>query len=249
MKVSVLLPARNEESVIGKMVRMILAIYYKWVIEVIVVDDGSTDRTAAIVKAIARHDPRVRLIKRSAPHGVGLAIRDGLAQVSPKADYVFSLDADFLRNIPDLEDFFLLARGYDGLIGSRYIQKDSLVHYPLLKRFFNRTFHLLVRLIYGVRVHDLTNNFKLYKKEVFNKLPLTSSGYAINAETGLYPVLLGYKIKELPVTWYARTQDMGQSKFLLLKVAPEYIKVLLRASRFMKEKRGTIVKLFARLTK
>lgn len=231
MNVSVIIPARNEQENIGKMVRMILALYHEFVNEIIVVDDGSTDDTKSIVADIAGKDRRVKLIGRHPPHGVGLALRKGLEHVSKNADYVFTLDADFIRNIPDLEDFFLNIKNYDGIVGSRYLERYSLIRYPLLKRFANRTFHLLVRLFLGIKHTDLTNNFKLYKRKIFAHVPLTSHDYAINAETGIYPILLGYKIKELPVIWYARGRAMGSSKFHLLQVAPSYVKVLLKAMK------------------
>jgi dolichol-phosphate mannosyltransferase len=234
-KTSLILPARNEEDNIRKMATMTLALYSNYIKEIIVVDDGSTDKTAEIVRSIHRKDKRVKLIRRGPPHGVGLAIRDGLRHVSKKAEYVFTLDADFVRNIPDLEDFFVNIKRYDGLIGSRYLEENSLIYYPPLKKFFNRIFHLLVNLIFGIHRSDITNNFKLYKKEIFNSLKLTSDNYAINAETGLYPLLLGFNIKELPVIWFTRDRNMGTSKFNLLKVAPGYIKVLINAIRIRRK--------------
>lgn len=230
MIVSLLIPARNERDVIGKMVRMTLAVYPDVIRHVIVVDDGSTDTTAAVVGKLASRDKRIILIKRLPPHGVGLAIREGLRHIPEDTTHILTMDADFIRNIPDLEEFFAAIGKYDGIIGSRYLAPHSLIRYPLLKKFFNRAFHLLVRMRYGVKLHDLTNNFKLYKKDIFARLPLTADGFAVNAQTGLYPVLLGYHITELPVTWFARERDMGYSKFKLLTVAPGYWKALLEAA-------------------
>ncbi len=230
MKVSVIIPARNEQQVIGRMVKMILAVYPQYVKQVIVVNDGSVDHTKKIVASIAAEDKRVLLVNRiKNPHGVGLALKEGLKHVNPSCDYIFTLDADFIRNIPDLEDFFQKIDKYDGLIGSRYMEKNSLIRYPTLKKIFNRLFHFLVRILFQIKNKDLTNNFKLYKKEIFQSIKLTAADYSINAETGLYPILSGYKIGELPVTWYARDRNMGSSKFQLLQVAPSYVRVLLRA--------------------
>lgn len=237
--VSVIIPARNEEENIGKMVRMILAIYSQSVIEIIVINDGSIDKTANIVSSIASRDKRVKLVHQKPHHGVGLALRKGLEHVSSRSSYILSIDADFIRNIPDLEDFFVNMKDYDGLIGSRYLEKNSLVHYPFLKKVCNRTFHLIVRLIFGIKQTDLTNNFKLYKKEVFQRLPLSSPDYAINAETGLYPVLLGYRIGELPVLWFTRSRNMGTSKFRLLQVAPGYLKVLINALKIKQREKNS----------
>jgi glycosyltransferase involved in cell wall biosynthesis len=214
------------------MVIMLLSVYGKWITHVIVVDDCSTDRTAKLVRSMAEKDNRIILISRTPPGGVGLAIREGLKAVPRSTTHILTMDADFIRNIPDLFDFFDRIDGLDGLIGSRYIAPHSLVRYPLFKKFCNRLFHLVVRLIFGVNHKDLTNNFKLYKKSVYKSLPLTKDNFAVNAETGLYPVLLGYDIREIPVTWYAREEDMGLSKFNILKVASGYVSVIIEALSF-----------------
>jgi len=244
MKVALIIPARNEEKNIAKMVTMTLAIYDSYINQVIVVNDASSDNTAKIVAKIGKKDKRIKLINRKSPPGVGLALREGLRHVSSDCDYILTMDADFIRNIVDLQEFFEKIKDYDGLIGSRYLEKYSLVHYPFFKRFFNRMFHILVFLFLGIRNKDLTNNFKLYKKEIFDHIQLTANDFAINAETGLYPILLGYKIGELPVTWYARERDMGQSKFQLLKFAPSYIRVLLQAANISDKKSAKILNIF-----
>ena len=230
MKVAVVIPARNEEEVIGKMLSLLIAVYDKIISQIVVVNDGSHDRTAGIVSQAARGDRRIKLINRRPPHGVGFALREGLTHVTPQADYILTIDADFIRNIPDLTDFFSHIGKYDGLIGSRYKDPYSLIRYPFFKKVANRAFHWLVRFFLGVKHSDLTNNFKLYRKQVFDNLALTAGDYAVNAETGLYPILMGYNIGELPVTWFARDRSMGRSKFKLLSVAPGYARILLRAS-------------------
>jgi dolichol-phosphate mannosyltransferase len=237
---SVIIPAHNEEETIGKMVRMLHALYHQYIREIIIVNDASKDKTSQVIRNLSKKIKCVKLINRHSPSGVGLALRDGLRKVSGKSKYVLTLDADFIRNLSDLEDFFLKIKDYDGLIGSRYREKNSLVNYPGLKKFFNRSFHLIARFLYGIKHKDLTNNFKLYKKEVFNSLPLSSDDYAINAETGLYPVLMGYNIGEIPVIWFARSRNMGVSKFKLFSVAPGYIKVLLRAFNIKKKVRSSL---------
>lgn len=247
LNVTAVIPAKNEEATIGKMVRIILSVYPKYIGHVIVVNDGSTDATANQVRKIMRDDKRIILVNRSFPQGVGFALREGIKKVPAETTHILTLDADFVRNIPDLEEFFDQIDRFDGLIGSRYMEKYSLIRYPRLKKLFNRLFHLLTKYLYGVQSTDLTNNFKLYKKEVFDALPLTASDYAINAETGLYPILLGYRIGELPVAWYARGRNMGVSKFHLLKVAPGYINVLIRAAKLATKPSTPLFKLFQKL--
>lgn len=244
MRTVVILPAHNEESVIAKMVIMLLSVYGKWITHVVVIDDCSTDRTSKLIMSVMKKDKRIILVSRNPPGGVGLAIRDGLKAVPKGTTHILSMDADFIRNIPDLFDFFERVNGHDGLIGSRYIAPHSLVRYPWFKRVCNRMFHLAVRLIFGIRHKDLTNNFKLYKKSVFKSLPLTKDNFAVNAETGLYPILMGYDIREIPVTWYAREGDMGLSKFNILKVATGYISVIIEALVYSKSPQARILSRF-----
>ncbi|OGG13472.1 hypothetical protein A3D77_07910 [Candidatus Gottesmanbacteria bacterium RIFCSPHIGHO2_02_FULL_39_11] len=249
MKLSVIIPARNEEAVIGKMIRMLLLVYGSYIHEMIVVDDGSTDTTPVILSKLAKQYKKVKVIRRKPPHGVGLALRAGLKAGSHNATHILTMDADFIRNVPDLEDFFSKIRFYDGLIGSRYGEKNRLIRYPIVKKVCNRGFHFLINICYGIKRSDLTNNFKLYKKEVFDAITLKSDDYAINAETGLYPILLGYRIGEIPVTWFAREREMGQSKFQLLHVLPGYAAVLIRALDYSKICRIPAIRFFRRLVK
>lgn len=248
IKTSVILPAKNEEQTIGKMCLGLLALYDKYLTEIIVVNDNSTDQTAKVVTNLSKTHPKIKLLNRTPPSGVGLSIKAGLKQVNRKSNYIFTLDADFIRNLTDLEDFFLKIKDYDGLIGSRYKEKHSLVNYPPLKKLFNRSFHLLARMLLGIKHKDLTNNFKLYRKDLYLSLPLLADDYSINAETGLYPVLMGKNIGEIPVLWFARSRNMGISKFHLLSVAPGYLQVLIQALLFRKNNKR-INSLFEKTTK
>jgi hypothetical protein len=93
----------------------------------------------------------------------------------------------------------------------------------------NRGFHLLAQLLLLRRFRDLTNNLKLIRREAVEKLQLTQPGFAVNAETGLQPLIMGYRIKEVPISWINRTPDMGNSSFRLMQVGAGYWRVLLHA--------------------
>ncbi|MFA6282023.1 MAG: hypothetical protein WCY05_05965 [Candidatus Omnitrophota bacterium] len=90
----------------------------------------------------------------------------------------------------------------------------------------NRLFHIIVKTLFLIKQHDLTNNFKLYKSVIFKTLPWKATGYSMNAETGILPILAGYDIKEAPVSWIGRTATMGSSKFRLFKSGLNYINVI-----------------------
>jgi len=225
---SVILIAHNEEAVIGGMVDGLLKNYDKELLEVIAVDDSSTDNTSAMVEARMKRSDKVRLVKKGPPSGVGYAIRTGFANVSPKADYVLTMDSDFLENINDVGLMIreIEEKNLDGVIGSRFTEGGRLVGYPPDKKMMNRGYHFLVRMLFRIKQKDLTNNFKLYKADIVRKMPWRSTGFSMNAETGMLPIIFGYRVGEVPVAWINRSPQMGKSKFKLFKVGWGYVQVM-----------------------
>ena len=90
----------------------------------------------------------------------------------------------------------------------------------------NRGFHLIAQILLLRRFRDLTNNLKLLRREVVDQLHLVEPWVAVNAETGLQPLLMGYQVKEVPISWINRTPDMGMSSFKLVQVGWGYWRVL-----------------------
>jgi glycosyltransferase involved in cell wall biosynthesis len=193
--------------------------------EIILVNDGSTDGTASVMAEVAARDQRVKTLHRSPPNGVGLAIAQGLSQAS--GHYVLTMDCDFQHLLPEFRDLFDGAvEGYDVVIGSRFSRHSVLLNYPFLKIVANRGFHLLARLLLLRNFRDLTNNLKLMRREVVTDLELHQPGFAVNAETGLQPLILGYRVKEVPISWINRFPGMGSSSFRLVRVWGGYWRVL-----------------------
>jgi dolichol-phosphate mannosyltransferase len=231
---SVLLIAHNEEVNIGRMIEGMLASYDKEIFEIVVVDDASNDNTAAVVDSWASRNKKVRLIKRTSPCGVGRALKTGFEHIDPEASYVLSMDSDFVENIGQVQSLIKAVdeKTVDGVIGSRFIKGGRIVNYPFLKKIMNRFFHVVVWMLFSIKQRDLTNNFKLYKASIFKNIPWRSHDFAMNAETGLLPILAGYRIAEVPVWWVGRTSGMGRSKFSLFKSGLSYIRVIAYAWRF-----------------
>jgi glycosyltransferase involved in cell wall biosynthesis len=227
---SVIIPAKNEEENLKKLIPALFKRYTNIILEIIVVNDFSTDHTKEVLTNLRKQYPKLKIIHQNSQSGVGSAIITGIRNLSPKSRYVLFMDCDFLVNVPDIAKMLEKIEDYDGVVGSRFLKKNSLKNYPLPKRLVNRLYHLLARVLLGVKQKDLTNNFKLYKKELVDRLypMLSSHDFAINAELGFYPVLLGYRIGEIPVVWQERTQYMGLSKFKILRVGPSYLKVFLK---------------------
>ena len=122
--------------------------------------------------------------------------------------------------------FDAAAKGSEVVLGSRFSRESVLINYPLRKILFNRTFHLLAQVLFHRRLRDFTNNLKLLKRDVVENLELESALFGANAETGLKPLLMGYKVRSVPISWINRNPDMGQSSFSLLKNGSEYGRTL-----------------------
>lgn len=227
---SIIIPAKNEEDNLPRIIPALFNRYGKNILELIVVNDNSTDNSKNLLTSLMKRYPKLKAVNRNTQPGVGYAIRIGIKNLFPKSKYVLFMDCDFLVNIPDIARMIDKIKDYDGIVGSRFIRKNGLHNYPKTKLIVNRLYHLLAKLLLGVRQEDLTNNFKLYKKELIDRLypMLSSKDFAVNAELGFYPVLLGYKIGQVPVIWQERTKHMGLSKFKILRVGPSYLKVFLK---------------------
>jgi dolichol-phosphate mannosyltransferase len=223
--ISVVVPCHNEEMNIIPLVDGLMRHYDEYIAEFVLVDDNSRDRTRSVLTWLAEQDPRVRPIFRTPPNGVGRALRDGLAQTTGR--YVLLMDCDFLHILPELREMFdAAAQGAQVVLGSRFSRESVLINYPLTKIICNRTFHILLTLLFRRRLRDVTNNLKLLSREVVDQLEIEAAWFAANAETGLKPILMGYRAQPVPISWINRTPDMGSSSFSLLTNGLGYLKVL-----------------------
>lgn len=222
-KISVVIPARNEAENIARLVPGLKKALGDDLYEVVAVNAQSTDNTAEVGKTLAKKYSFFKMIDGKS--GVGNCLRAGYKAAT--GDWILSIDCDFLRN---MEHFPLLVEkareGYDMVTGSRYIPGGKLVGYPPFKKFANRLFHGIVCTLLNIPSKDLTNNFKLMRREIAQSIPSIEPHFAANAETGIYPTLLGYRVGEVPVPWIQR--DFGQSTFQTSKLAVSYCRVFLR---------------------
>ncbi len=224
---SIVVPCHNEEMNIRPLVTALLETYGDYILEIILVNDNSRDGTAEAVRAIAQTEPKVRLIDRKPPNGVGRALRDGY--VAARGRYILTMDCDFVHLIPEFRDLFeAIGAGRDGAIGSRFSHESVLINYPILKILANRGFHLLLNLLLRKNVRDISNNLKLMRAEILKTISIEENHFAANVETGLKPIMAGYDIQEVPISWINRTLDMGVSSFRLARVAPQYAWALMK---------------------
>lgn len=230
MKITIIIPCHNEEPNIENITRELFKHYRAYINEIVIVDDASDDNTYSVAAGLAEEFPSVKVIKRTPPCGVGRALRDGFTNVKKDSDYILMMDGDFIYNIKEISAIIKKGlEGYDGVYGSRFLAKRNIQGYPMLKFIANRGFSFLVRHLLRLPYADLTNNFKLIRKDVVDNINWHSVNFSINAETGLYPLLKGCRVVEVPVSWIQRSKGMGLSDFRILKVAHSYTWVLLKA--------------------
>lgn len=229
--ISIVVPCHNEERNVKSLIESLFKYFDEYIYEVIIVNDNSRDNTKNIVNKIKQTNTRVRLVNRIQPNGVGRALREGYSQV--KGEYCLSMDCDFQHLITEFVGLFdALNQGADVVVGSRFSQNSILLNYPFMKILFNRMFHFLLAIFTRNQFRDLTNNLKIMKKEVLDNIPINENGFAANAETGIYPILLGYNVCEIPMSWVNRDSQMGISSFKLIQVGKGYLRVFLKALKY-----------------
>lgn len=211
----VIIPTYNEKENIEKIIRKVLSLPGGF--HLLIVDDGSPDGTGAIVKGLQQDFPeRIHLLERSGKQGLGRAYIAGFqwALQHPQYQYIFEMDADFSHNPDDLLRLHeACAHGADMSIGSRYVRGGKLVNWPMDRRFISRGGALYTQAITWMPVADPTAGFVCYTRKVLDTLPLDKVqfvGYAFQIEMKYRTWKLGFKIKEVPITFIDRTE--GQSK-------------------------------------
>lgn len=195
IELSVVLPAFNEEGNVGRTLAEVLAYLSPRfaAAEVLVVDDGSGDGTAAIVEEWARRDGRVRLLRHPRNRGYGAALRTGFA--AARGRLVFFTDADGQFDIADLDRLLANLDGCDGVLGHRLRRRDNAV-----RRASAWAWNLLVRLLLGLPYRDVDCAFKLYRREALAGLVLTSDGAAVNAEMLARLQARGCRLRQVDVS-------------------------------------------------
>jgi dolichol-phosphate mannosyltransferase len=229
MKLSVIIPAQNEVASIQSTVEEIVAALERDSIpyEVIVIDDASSDGTAAAVEQLEGTNPHVRCYRSHSPRGFGFAVREGFDRF--EGDAVAIVMADGSDDPADLVRYYrLLEEGYDCAFGSRFMRGSRVEGYPRLKLALNRIANVGVRLLFRHGYNDTTNAFKAYRREVIeNCKPLLSNHFNLTVELPLKAIVRGHTFGVVPISWRNRTS--GTSKLKIQEMGSRYAFIVLYA--------------------
>ena len=212
----VIIPTYNEKENIEKIIRAVFAL--EKCFHILVIDDGSPDGTASIVKGLIEKEfaDRLFILERKGKLGLGTAYIAGFKwSIERKYDYIFEMDADFSHAPSDLPRLYSACadEGYDLAIGSRYITGVNVVNWPIGRVLMSYFASKYVRLVTGFKVHDTTAGFKCYKRKVLETIDLDAirfKGYAFQIELKFTAFKYGFKIKEVPIIFVNRV--LGTSK-------------------------------------
>ncbi|MDR3060589.1 MAG: polyprenol monophosphomannose synthase [Dysgonamonadaceae bacterium] len=211
----VIIPTYNEKENIEKIIRAVFSLEKAF--DILIIDDGSPDGTATIVKNLqSEFTDRLHIIERQGKLGLGTAyIRGFKWGIERGYDYIFEMDADFSHNPNDLLRLYKACSedGADLAIGSRYISGVNVVNWPMSRVLMSYFASKYVRLITGMKIADTTAGFKCYRKEVLQSVDLDAicfKGYAFQIEMKFTAYKCGFTLKEVPIVFVNRVEGVSK---------------------------------------
>lgn len=227
MKLSIVIPAYNEEESITETIDKIEEAFSKVNIdhEIFVVNDNSKDKTIEVLQTLSKKYPALKFETNKGPNGFGYAVRYGLERFS--GDCVAVMMADLSDSPDDLIKFYktMLEGNYDCVFGSRFIKGGKVIDYPYVKKIINRLANFIIRLVMRIRYNDTTNAFKLYKRHTIEGIkPFLSPHFNLTIELPLKAIIRGYSYAVVPNTWTNR--KYGESKLKIREMGSRYFFIL-----------------------
>ena len=222
MRVSIIIPTYNERKNIVPLIQDLVKISkeHKLNFEIIIVDDNSPDKTAEAVSELRNKNKKLRnklhLINRPRKEGLGKAYFEAFKYVlNTKTDYVITMDADFSHNPQDILRLLEKVRGFDVVVGSRYINGGNMLEIPS-KKIISKIAISLARGMLNLKTHDVTTGFKCYSRRFIEYIKpngIDASGYAFQFEMIKKAEEGGFKVAEVPIIFSARKQGVSKLTF------------------------------------
>ena len=213
-KLSIIVPARNEADNLKECISEICKelTYHSINFEILVIDDGSTDNTVDVIEVINQSIASVKCIRNYGDNGFGRAVRLGLDNFT--GDAVAIMMADRSDSPKDLVSYWKgIQDGNDCVFGSRFIRGGKVYNYPPLKLLANRIVNTVIRFAFNIQCNDITNAFKMYRREVIEGCkPLISPHFNLTVEIPVKAIVRGYSWSIVPISWKNRTKGIAKLK-------------------------------------
>lgn len=227
MKLSIVIPAYNEEESITETIDQIEEAFSKVNIdhEIFIVNDNSKDNTLEVLEQLVQKYPSLKYETNLGPNGFGYAVRYGLERFS--GDCVAVMMADLSDSPYDLIRYYttMIEGNYDCVFGSRFIKGGKVIDYPWVKKIINRIANFIIRMVMRIKYNDTTNAFKLYKREVIDGVkPILSPHFNLTIELPLKAIIRGYSYTVVPNSWTNR--KYGESKLKIKEMGSRYFFIL-----------------------
>lgn len=218
----VIIPTYNEKENIERIIRKVFNLGYAF--DVLIIDDGSPDGTADIVKRLQLEFPGLHMEQRSGKLGLGTAYIHGFKWALKSAySYIFEMDADFSHNPDDLVKLReACVNGADVAIGSRYVRGVNVVNWPMSRVLMSYFASMYVRLITRITIQDATAGFKCYRRIVLETIPMEKIkfvGYAFQIEMKFTAIKFGFNVVEVPIIFTDRTEGVSKMSTRIFREA------------------------------
>jgi dolichol-phosphate mannosyltransferase len=219
---SVVMPARDEEESLPSTLRELYAEFSRENVphEIVVVDDGSRDKTWEVLAALKAEIPTLAAVRNPGPHGFGRAIIYGLGHIRGDAVVIMMADASDLPS-DAVKYWRLLCEGKECVFGSRFIKGSHVIDYPQVKLIVNRIANLFIRVMFAIPLNDTTNAFKAYRTTVIEGCrPLLAPHFNLTVELPLKAIVRGYSWTVIPISW--RNRKHGEAKLKIKEMGSRY---------------------------
>jgi len=220
---SVVIPARDEEESLPSTLKNLHRVFVAEAVphEIVVVDDGSRDRTWAVLQELRAEIPTLAPVQNTGPNGFGRAVAWGIDH--SRGDAVVIMMADASDSPEDAVRYWrLLNTGHDCAFGSRFVAGGKVIDYPRVKLLVNRLANFLVRVGFAIPLNDTTNAFKAYRRTVLDGCrPFLAPHFNLTVELPLKAIVRGYTFAITPISW--RNRRRGTAKFKIKEMGSRYL--------------------------